>query len=858
MVETNARILAPGQSIAVPVRTVRVHGTTNTPELREKVCYRLRQEAGLIAVPCQERRGLLLVATDRPILQRRLHVDEWELTLTDADEAKVLTLDTLEGRQLLPELVERMVTAAIEQRGEWWTFDSLRYWYEKKPFQTEEGIEAYRRYAVSVFHIEGIGVGVAVDVETAFFTRETIAYFFDRSVDRGERERRQDRFRRLARRQSGQQGTMLYDNGIKQLKCYFEQVPGDKTCGNTRPRRIKGKEYRSLVEYYQKINPDLQIRPDSLVAFVSFPGLDHPQPVSADCLRIRVMNEVLPLSLINVDKIAPHMRKAMVESFWKKLGDIRFLQIQADSLLTQEREILAVDRPAIHHKEMAIASVRSMETNGFHRHRNGAHTEGRESTRLAASHAPRFSTAEQEISPFVEDRQEVFRVLTDVSAGEFLPGFWQPEVDRVRGIAFPALHFGSDYVLEPPSKPSGASYKDHFKQRLELLGDVGSYHFPPLMGRLLVCPYPDHANICHAAEEMMGGLCDRLNVLTGKPFDYRLLPYDTLENAVSELRQEKAPGTAIFVLNDEAEAYAEVAIGLPDWKVKRITQDTLRKQHRNLILGARSSKNGEPDKARGQRFWDSFLRMTTLDILQVMDGIPYRLDRAGNFEAQLVIDVSYDRRYYALSLLVAREKEKRPQFNMITDAWQKADTKHEAINGRILGDDIIKFVSQWIIPGKDAPLASLLVPRDGKLVGDERAAIDRAVTELKKRGSLTPDARVEVVELHKATEMHLRLWDVDEKSIVTNVLEGTAVRLSSTVEVLTTTGAGTLTQGTAEPLLIVAPEGCTCIGEATDALSAAAHLNWSSPSVAQRLPLPFKRTDEVLKARGEQEIRRIR
>ena len=38
----------------------------------------------------------------------------------------------------------------------------------------------------------------------------------------------------------------------------------------------------------------------------------------------------------------------------------------------------------------------------------------------------------------------------------------------------------------------------------------------------------------------------------------------------------------------------------------------------------------------------------------------------------------------------------------------------------------------------------------------------------------------------------------------------------------------------------------------------AAQLNWSSPRVAQRLPIALKRTDEELTNRAGQEIRRIR
>ena len=206
------------------------------------------------------------------------------------------------------------------------------YWYEKQPFKADSGIEAYSRFAVSVLPIEGVGIGVAVDAETAFFTRETVAFFFDRRVSRGEFQKRQELFGRLVQKQAGQKGTLVYDNGIKQLKCYFEQVSEDKTCGNTRPKRIGGKEYNSLVDYYKAINPRLQVSPDAPV-FVSFPGLDHPQPVPAECLRIRVMNKALPQSLISADKISPDMRRKTLIGFWKSLGTISFPQIQAIALV---------------------------------------------------------------------------------------------------------------------------------------------------------------------------------------------------------------------------------------------------------------------------------------------------------------------------------------------------------------------------------------------------------------------------------------------------------------------------------------------------------------------------------------------
>jgi hypothetical protein len=72
------------------------------------------------------------------------------------------------------------------------------------------------------------------------------------------------------------------------------------------------------------------------------------------------------------------------------------------------------------------------------------------------------------------------------------------------------------------------------------------------------------------------------------------------------------------------------------------------------------------------------------------------------------------------------------------------------------------------------------------------------------------------------------------------------------------TGEATLTQGTAEPVCIVVDKRCPLIKDAALSAFLAAQLNWSSPGVAQRLPLPLKRTDEELTARSDQEIRRIR
>lgn len=847
MIETNVRILAPGMQIALPVRRVKVQGTTNTPELREKVCYRLRQENGLIAAPCQDEKGILLVVTDAPLPSRQIVVDDWTLNLTDTNEAAILNLHTAEGQRLLPELVERMMTHAVASKELWWSFDSMRLWYEYKPFQVRDGIEAYRRFALSALFIEDEGVGVAVDVETAFFTCDSVADFFDPRVSRQQQEVRQKRFEALTRRQKGQHGTLLYDNGVHQGKCYFAGILAGKTCGNASPKKVRGKKFSSLLDYYRSINPKLKVHPNTPVAMVSFPGLEHTQPVAADRLWVRVMNDELPSSLSQVDKIAPTERRLMIQRFWQTLGNLSFCQVrELEAPLVTSKGYIAAGRSiscAVQSNldGITLAGCKSMSIN--------ADTKVIEPSGQGILPLSEIEEAAPETAytPVEKPASKI---------GQFIPGFWQPDAARVKHISFPVLYFGKGQTLAPPENATAAHHKVHFQQRLKQLEAAGAYHFPPLMERELVGIYPDNDDLCHAAEELMESLCVRLQSLTGRPFEYRLLPYETLEEATEELRQEKQPSTAIFILNDEPEAYAEVAHGLKEWRVKRITRQMLRSKYRDLTQGARTG--GIPDMKRGQRSWDSFCRMTALDALQVMDGVPYRLDQAGEFEAQLIIDVSYDRRYYSLSLLVARQQDKHFDFRLVSHVERKPDDKHEAINKRMLKDDIIKFVSHHIVAGRDAPLASLLIARDGRIVGEELQALTEAMPELVERGCLTEGARVETAELHKQTEMQIRLWDIDECGRVSNVLEGVSVRLSDTMTVLTTTGAGTLSQGTADPMLIVVQESSSAIDAVTQALGISAHLNWSSPEVAQRLPMPFKRTDEVLKARSEQELRRIR
>jgi len=76
--------------------------------------------------------------------------------------------------------------------------------------------------------------------------------------------------------------------------------------------------------------------------------------------------------------------------------------------------------------------------------------------------------------------------------------------------------------------------------------------------------------------------------------------------------------------------------------------------------------------------------------------------------------------------------------------------------------------------------------------------------------------------------------------------------------VLANTGVATLHQGTADPLVLTATHNRVDMLAVASDVFATAQLNWSNPRVAQRLPTPLRRTDQILEERRAQEIRGLR
>lgn len=321
MKETNVRIVKQSAELTLPTRYARIKTLAPSAKMSEKVCNQFASR-NLAAVYCPQRQQIL-VLTPNLISQFVVkdNKENWIVEVVDGGKNQKLQFSQSKNdASLFAQLIERQLIIKIKRRSQMQNFDSPRIFQDPKPFKTAEDIDAYRRFEVSALPIQGVGVGISVDISTSFFSHWTVADVFRDDIPDHEQKRLQKDFESLSQRQRGQKGTLLYDLENKQRKCYFDKFLQGATCATIGPLYVNGQTYGSLLEYYQHNQPQLKIDPNDSVAMVSFPGMNQPQPVAAKLLRLRVINESLPRSLKQIDKIAPKERRRLISGFWQSLG----------------------------------------------------------------------------------------------------------------------------------------------------------------------------------------------------------------------------------------------------------------------------------------------------------------------------------------------------------------------------------------------------------------------------------------------------------------------------------------------------------------------------------------------------------
>jgi hypothetical protein len=430
-------------------------------------------------------------------------------------------------------------------------------------------------------------------------------------------------------------------------------------------------------------------------------------------------------------------------------------------------------------------------------------------------------------------------------------GFWRPNKEKTLKLHIPSLIFGGDQLLEGTGTDSIGEIKKNFRQRGNYLAKYGCWYVPQTALRTV------HLAIRRDCGELpaswlAAGIQARLSVWTKREISVEPICDDTLDGLKHKLRQLAEPGLAVIVFPDDDPAtYFDLEYDLNEWRIKRITERQLARHAANL-------PDEEPDSEEtdtGSSSWESFVDKCALDVLQLLDCIPYIPVSAPNYEARLGIDVGHTRRHFALSLVVRRPNGQAWQFRSETKVSGKADYKKEEINRKILADEIVKLAKHAVQAGIKE-VNSLLGVRDGRECGGEAEAFEDARGEMEKCGFLSPSATIEVVDFHKNSVKGVRFWDRSLDGQIRQAVEGRGVLLTESSGVAQFTGAATLNQGTAEPVMLVARAGK--VKKSIEDEFAMSQCNWASPSVAQRLPIELKRTDDELSHRLAQEVRRIR
>jgi len=755
MLETNIRMIKAGTKLELTTRVLSYEGNQVGPKLGEIAVSFLRRDRDLAAVVAG---NCLLALTSDPVRPVERNKNGDCVAIKDSGTTRVLKFSIPTDRRLMADLVERQFELQIERFKGWWSLDSRRIWYELNPFAFESGVEAWRRYELASVVIDSEGIGLVVDISTAFISQDTVADYFVK--DRNGNTRRRE-FERLTSRQQEQKGTLIYDNGKGRYKCYFEEWASGITCSTTGTINARGRRYDSLYDYaIAECNRNLQT--DAPVARVSFTGLGA-EKVPAEWLRIRVMNDSVPTRLKQVDKISPADRSRMIEEFWNKLGA---------------------------------------------------------------------------------------RPLGDSLPG-LADGFWQPSRERILRLHIPALLFGNGHVLSPPETNSVNHIRAHFRNRERCLAKYGCWYVPQTLLRTVHLAIRSSCGDVPTAWLALG-IQKRLSMWTKKQVNVEVICEESLDILRNKLRRINDAGLAVIVFPDDDPAtYHSLEYELDEWRIKRITERQLARKARELPTNEPSNNDSETNSPR----WETFVDKCALNVLELLECVPYIPISTPKYEARFGIDVGHTRRHFAVSLVVLRRVGDKWQFWADTRVRGKVDYKKEEINKTHLRDEIIELAKSAAEAGIIG-IDSVVAVRDGKTCGEEGAAFEEARHDLESCGFLKPSGTIDDIDFYKNSVKGIRMWDREGDGEVAQATEGSAIRLSNRAVIAQFTGAATLTQGTAEPVIVVSESGRAL--EAVEDEFDLAQCNWASPSVAQRLPMELKRTDDELSHRMAQEVKRIR
>jgi len=144
-------------------------------------------------------------------------------------------------------------------------------------------------------------------------------------------------------------------------------------------------------------------------------------------------------------------------------------------------------------------------------------------------------------------------------------------------------------------------------------------------------------------------------------------------------------------------------------------------------------------------------------------------------------------------------------------------------------------------------LSCIVIHRDGRLCMSERLALEHVANQLIRRELVSPTFAFKVLEVHKSSAYHPRLF-LDHDGVTRNPRLGAYHFIGNREALVCTTGQPLLTQGTADPIYLVAVVGTLQRTDVED-FNALSHLGFTSPGACHRLALTLSLGDHILRER---------
>jgi len=315
--ETNVR-LVEADGGRLPVERVQLESADRCPDLRQKVCSRLRGD-GRAATPSPWHDREIVVSPAQGTLRASADGDGWHARLAKTDDAW-LDLSVPTEAAVAADLLQKALVVYFEQSGRyWWLSESTRYWYDDRGVTREDDVALVPRISLATCHV-GVGrLGVVFDGGSLLHTAENVAELLQSGSRR--------RFDQLRGKQDERRGTLIYDTGKpRRTKCYFNDYVDD-TCGSSGVIAFGQERYDSLYDYYRERHPSLSVSADDAIVSVSFEWGKRPVLVAAKLLHLRLKldPQQLPPRLRRMS-LPPGERKQRVQGWWTPDAEARVAQ----------------------------------------------------------------------------------------------------------------------------------------------------------------------------------------------------------------------------------------------------------------------------------------------------------------------------------------------------------------------------------------------------------------------------------------------------------------------------------------------------------------------------------------------------